>query len=177
MLLLQFGCPWRAPRHRSALRSGHKTPCAMKRIIVIIELCIFLQFVTGCFLPIPHTSERFPPTHGRVLDATTHAPVVGASLAIQGHPNAKARTDISGMFSFPRYHNYHLMFYHNPFGLTEEDRELEEIPMGTHWPLVLSVTHPDYQPQQVSILHHALPRSDSRKPYELHDILLTPEPN
>jgi hypothetical protein len=153
----------------------------MKRIIITIELCIILQFVTGCFIPIPHTSERFPPTCGRVLDTTTHAPVGGASLAIQDHPGAKVQTDSSGMFSFPRYRNYHLISYLNIFSTTKEETEVENFPRGTHWGPVLTVTHPDYQQQEVNILKHAFPRSnswkDSRKPYELHDILLTPKPH
>jgi hypothetical protein len=148
----------------------------MKRIIITIELCIILQFVTGCFIPIPHTSERFPPARGHVVDATTHAPVGGASLAIQDHPGAKVQTDSSGMFSFPRYRNYHLFSYQNIFGVTKEETEVEHFPRPTDWMPVLTVTHPDYQPQEVYILKHSFPRSDTHKPYELHDILLTPKP-
>jgi len=44
MLLLAILMSWRAPRHRSALRSGPKTH-APERIIVIIETCIFLQLL------------------------------------------------------------------------------------------------------------------------------------
>jgi len=114
---------------------------------------------------------------GRVVDVTTHAPIGGASLAIQNHPGVKAQTDHLGIFSFSRRHNFHLITYFNPLGVTEKEREVVVFPKRKHWPFVLTVTHPDYQPQHVSILNHTLPRNDSREPYELHDISLSPKPN
>lgn len=133
------------------------------RLILLIGVIA----LSGC-IPFPHTSERFPGMQGHVMDATTGQPISDVLVAVHDHPSTTAKTDKSGFFSISKRRNYHLGI---TFGICGEDW-----PEGTYWSDSLDLSRAGYEPRStMDVSGLIIPSYDDNKPYELHDISLTPQ--
>jgi len=129
-------------------------------------LVIAVIALSGC-IPYPHTSDRFPGMQGHVIDATTGQPISDVIVAVHDHPSTTAKTDKSGFFSISKRQNYHLGV---TVGMCGSDW-----PEGSHWSNLLDVSRAGYVPSKIDASDLIIPSHDYDKPYELHDILLTPQ--
>jgi hypothetical protein len=81
------------------------------------SVCVLsMLFLTGCFIPWPHTSTLTQRYIGRVVDGGTGAPIPGAKIFLSQHTNVACRSHSDGRFSLRRRHNFHLGY----IGLTEQ---------------------------------------------------------
>ena len=104
-------------------------------------------FCGGC-IPYPHTSIRFPQVDGRVVDADTQNPVVGATVAIHDQPQSYVKTDSQGLYHFPRQKNFHIGYDLN-FVCGPGD-----IPTGKQYMWTLDVTASGYVTNQIEVLSY-----------------------
>jgi hypothetical protein len=78
----------------------------ISRALRLMSIVVGLGLLAGC-LPIPHTTERSHAVHGRVLDATTHAPIQGAKIFLIQSPHHATYTDAAGFFHMKATRNFH----------------------------------------------------------------------
>jgi hypothetical protein len=113
-------------------RSGHGVRCRA-------WLAAAAALLLAACIPYPHTSEKFPAIHGRILDAATLQPLAGAKIAIHDHPSTTATSDAAGRYSFHARKNYHLGVVGGACA--------SDWPEGEEWDVVLDVTREGYEPQ------------------------------
>ena len=80
------------------------------RYLKLIVCTQLMALLTGCMIPFPHTTQRSPEVHGRVLDARTHAPIQGATVFLTEYPKVSCTSDADGYFRLKATHNFHLLF-------------------------------------------------------------------
>jgi len=134
----------------------------LHRLILLIAVVT----LSGC-IPYPHTSDRFPGMQGHVIDATTGQPISGVIVAVPDHPSTTAKTDKSGFFCISKRRNYH-------FGVTVGICG-SDWPEGSNWSDLIDVSRIGYVPLKIDASGLIIPSYDYDKPYELHDISLTPQ--
>lgn len=110
----------------------------MKFLSGVAGMVVFI-LLTGCvpfvpFLFVPHTTDRAPAGHGRVLDAKTHAPIEGAKVFFVEAPHHTTRSDAKGYFRLKAIRNFHWAY----------------VSYEGHWPegkdSEMEITHPNYLP-------------------------------
>src|SRR5690348_2923465 len=79
----------------------------LKFAFPILAIVLLISFFGGC-IPMPHTTERSPEIHGRILDANSHTPIQGAKIFLSGHPNILSVSDTNGNFQLKATRNFHL---------------------------------------------------------------------
>jgi len=132
----------------------------MRLLLTILPLLLLAACIA------PHSTEKFPAVHGRVLDSVTHEPVAGATLFVSDHPEVAATSDALGHFSFSARYNHHLGY---SIGMCSDDW-----PSGETWPVVLQITHPHYEPLEWFESGHLYSMHDTEDEWALPDILLAP---
>jgi hypothetical protein len=115
----------------------------MKQRKGVVKSCVCafsLATLTGCLFP--HTTERSPVIHGRLLDANTRAPIQHAKVFLTEHPKVSCKSDAEGRFRLKATHHFHLIFVpageggHWPSG-------------GIDWAPYVTVSHSNYVPSEV----------------------------
>jgi hypothetical protein len=66
------------------------------RFVLVFITCFFL---VGC---IPYHYTFTPRAFGRVIDSATGAPIAGATIYFEKHPEARTMTDSGGEFDLPQ---------------------------------------------------------------------------
>jgi hypothetical protein len=135
------------------------------KISATIALSGVLLMLAGCIIPYPHTTPRFAGVSGRVLDAKTHQPVAGVSVAIHDHPSTVTKTDSSGNFHLSAERNHHLFIIPAPCAVGE----------GDYWSPLLDISHADYQTLGFDAYQHADPSTRDKGELVTTDILLEPK--
>lgn len=121
---------------------------------------LITPFLSGCLFP--YTSERSSETAGRVIDAVSHAPIVGANVRWAEQSKPCVKTDTLGTFELPHTLDWHFVTWDH-----------WEWPSG-HNVYFLLVTHPDYENALVYELHYRTNRITGRgQRAGLRDISLT----
>jgi len=141
-----------AVQRRSSLsvRFGHHWPGVPERgrrwykpmhtyLQTSLSLVVCIGF-TGCISG-PSKDERSPEVRGRVVDAQSHQPIAGATIALEEHPSISALSDNSGAYRLRATHNVHLVTF---LGICSS-----EFPAGKYYGDRLQVSHPLYQMQQI----------------------------
>ena len=96
-----------------------------------------------------------------MLEAQTHQPLAGATIALREHPSISALSDTSGSYRLRATHNVHLVTF---LGICSSD-----FPAGKYYGDGLQVSHPLYQTQEIhGRLYSAV--------LVLRDVLLVPIP-
>lgn len=139
---------------------------AAKFMRVVAFVALVLTFsVTGCWLPIPHTSRGSPGFKGRLLDAGTKTPVAKAEVQLAGHPEIHTFSHKDGTFYLPSQRNFHLLMSPGPCG--------DVWPEGKyHWTNAVVISRPSYLGKHVGFD----PESRFDETHELGDILLERAP-
>ncbi|MEQ2006081.1 MAG: hypothetical protein ABMA26_04725 [Limisphaerales bacterium] len=133
----------------------------MKRSLALTTLLAALS--TGCII-IPHTSERTPVVHGRVVDAQNGVPVNGAKIHWLGDSSPTAISDSGGFYTLRATKNFHAVaLIHNSWP-------------DSGSPDLLSLAHPDYRPISVDP-YRGLTVSRKDGIWELRDIKLEKSAN
>ena len=110
--------------------------------IVSPILILLSAALTGC-VPWPHTTERFPATSGRVVDAVTGRPVGGVVIWVDDNANLRTTTDTNGGFHFPEIRNHHFGYF---LGICSTDW-----PAAVTWSRILLLSHPEYLPLRINL--------------------------
>src|SRR5438093_484038 len=114
----------------------------MNKLTLTILSALAAVGLSGCVLPVPHTSQRSPEVRGRVIDSVTQLPVRSARVALHEHPSIAARSDRSGFYHIRATHNIHLVTF---LGICSSD-----FPLGKYYFRdELDVSHPRYQRAQI----------------------------
>jgi hypothetical protein len=100
------------------------------RFVLII---LIVGLLTGC-LPMPHTTLRSPEVRGRVLDASTHAPIQGAMVFLAEHPKVSCETDSAGYFWLKETRNFHT-------GAIPPEGDW---PQREYWEDMVTISHTNY---------------------------------
>jgi hypothetical protein len=79
------------------------------KFIRIVGCLPLIVSVSGCWLPIPHTSRGSPGFKGRVLDAVSRVPVAHAEVQLAGYPQIHTYSHADGKFYLPSQRNFHLL--------------------------------------------------------------------
>ena len=77
----------------------------MKRLLTLTSLLAVL--LTGCVYP--HTTNRTPELRGRVVDAQTGSPLVGAKVHWLSDSTPIAQTDAQGRYVLRATQNWHIL--------------------------------------------------------------------
>ena len=120
--------------------------------------------LSGCIWPVPHTSQRSPEVSGRVLDATTQAPIAKAKVALHDCPSVTTATDNSGSFVLRATHNFH---YASRMGMCWTD-----LPEGKQYGPSIEVSHPRYVAAQIDSWRYQKSDSTNYSIFRLKDVLL-----
>ena len=134
----------------------------------LILSVLIVAGLSGCLWPVPHTSERSPEVRGRVIDAVTHLPVEGTTIALHDHPSIMARTDSTGTYRVRATHNVHLVTF---LGVCSSD-----FPLGKYYGDEVDVSHPLYQTIQIRARQYRDGQFTNGTPLILRDITLVPIP-
>ena len=140
------------------------------RILLILALAL-----AGCLpLPLPHTSVNAPRFSGHVLDALTHHPVAGATVALGGLGDSAAATDANGNYLTRISRTQHLAGLY-----TYDDGMTFQYPAARHSDGTLIVTRTGYRSAKVPVKCGLYPSpflSDAKVEIQkLPDIRLRPE--
>jgi len=95
--------------------------------------------LTGCILPLPHTTERSSAIRGEVYDERTHAPIQGAKIFFTEHPRLSCKSDTNGCFHINATYNWHLLYL---IGAGNS----ADWPEGQIWGAFITVSHTNYMP-------------------------------
>jgi hypothetical protein len=128
-----------------------KSSVSMATLIACAVLLLgMLPWLTGCayvFVPYPHTSVRFDPVSGRVLDEHTQAPIAGAKVFLTHHPEVACKSDRAGTFKLKKIRNWHAGEIGVPAGASDW-------PSGQYWDPDITVSHTNYAPCEVAWRYH-----------------------
>jgi hypothetical protein len=122
---------------KSSVTSLNLTFCTL--MVILLSSCAF-----------PLTSPRSGEVRGRVLDASTHAPIVGAKVFLIEPPHHTTYTDKAGYFRLKAVRDFHLV--NGPAGPSGKD-------------CFAYVSHPKYKLYDFGALGG-----------DLGDVLLQPQP-
>ena len=76
--------------------------------LILLSLLTVTWLLSGCAVMIyPHTTERSGEVRGRVLDAKTFLPIVGAEVCFVQDPPCFTYTDTNGRFHMKAVRNFH----------------------------------------------------------------------
>ena len=109
----------------------------MSKLSTTLITILIAPFLSGCL--VPYTSERSSETTGRVIDAVSHAPVVGAEVRWAKQSKPCVKTDALGTFELPHTVDWYFVSWGH-----------WEWP-GGHNLYDLLVTHPDYENALVTV--------------------------
>ena len=119
----------------------------MRFVSLILVLCL----LTGCIVPIPHTTRRSPALKGKVFDERTHEPIPKARIGFTGHPSLSCKTDSTGSYHMQETENWHLLL-------------LVGAGNSSHWPdgvslgdSTITVSHPDYVTRELHLYDNQNP--------------------
>jgi hypothetical protein len=128
--------------------------------------------LAGCVLPEVRNSIKSPAIYGRVLDATTKAPIQGATIAFVEKPSINCQTGADGAFAIDATHNVHFLMLLGPCGA--------DWPEG-HYYTTWKISKAGYQERTMDIYQGELREKDKNdEKLHLKDVLLVPtksEPN
>lgn len=107
-----------------------------------IPLILILCLLTGCILPIPHTTWRSQEIGGKILDERTHDPIQGAKVFLTDHPNVSCESDSNGCYRLKETYNRHLLYLAGPGNTADW-------PEGQVWWPHITVSQTNYVPRDV----------------------------
>ncbi len=145
----------------------------MRHAILKCSLTVAALTMTGCVIPWPRPGEvvAVPDIRGRVLDASTREPVVGATVSVDGRRPSQSQTAQNGEYHVSEIRKKYVLEMISPGGIEGYCPPAGHIVWGVH------VEHPAYQDEIVSVLRWLdASRSSTNHdgPYVLRDVLLTP---
>jgi hypothetical protein len=134
----------------------------MTRTFHILPALAFCLTLSGCY--IPQVSRSSSGVEGRVVDASSHAPIYGVAVALRKHPEVNSSTGRSGYFRLSSTHYFRWLIV----------GPCSEYSKEKFYDMTLEVSHPGYDSVEINCHHQKdAARSDRRDGViHLKDILL-----